>query len=112
MARYAELLELLRRQEREERAARAAAAAIDETVIPLHSPLPLVGVSIRTERGCQQNDRTLADGAGGQEERPADRDAADAEAPQGLPGWGGGGAAASPLRPGERRAAAGGGAAR
>ena len=25
-------------------------------------PLPLAGVSIRMERGCQQNDRTLADG--------------------------------------------------
>ena len=30
--------------------------AIDETVIPLHPPLPLAGVSIVMERGCQQND--------------------------------------------------------
>ena len=30
--------------------------AIDETVILLHSPLPLVGISIGMERGCQQND--------------------------------------------------------
>ena len=30
--------------------------AVDETVIPLHPPLPLVGVSIVMERGCQQND--------------------------------------------------------
>ena len=27
-------------------------------------PLPTVGVSIAMERGCQQNDRTLADGVG------------------------------------------------
>ena len=30
--------------------------APDETVILLHPPLPLVGVSIGMERGCQQND--------------------------------------------------------
>ena len=36
--------------------------AIGETVILLHPPLPLVGVSIATMRECQQNDRTLADG--------------------------------------------------
>ena len=30
--------------------------AVDETVILLHPPLPLVGVSIGMERGCQQND--------------------------------------------------------
>ena len=30
--------------------------AIDETVILLHPPLPLVGVPIVMERGCQQND--------------------------------------------------------
>ena len=30
--------------------------AIDETVILLHPPLPLVGVSIVMERECQQND--------------------------------------------------------
>ena len=30
---------------------------------PCLGPLPLVGVSIRMERGCQQNDRTLADAA-------------------------------------------------
>ena len=35
--------------------------AIGETVIQLHPPLPLVGVSIWTERRCQQND-SLADG--------------------------------------------------
>ena len=33
-----------------------------ETIIILHPPLPLVGVSIWMERGCQLNDRTLADG--------------------------------------------------
>ena len=36
--------------------------AVGETVILLHPPLPLGGASIGTERGCQQNDRTLADG--------------------------------------------------
>ena len=30
--------------------------AVDETVILLQPPLPLVGVSIWMERGCQQND--------------------------------------------------------
>ena len=30
--------------------------AVGETVILLRSPLPLVGVSIGMERGCQQND--------------------------------------------------------
>ena len=35
--------------------------AVDKTVILLHPPLPLVGVSMRMERGCQQND-SLADG--------------------------------------------------
>ena len=35
--------------------------AVGETVILLHSPLPLVGVSIVMERGCQQND-SVADG--------------------------------------------------
>ena len=30
--------------------------AVDETVILLHPPLPLVGVSIVMKRGCQQND--------------------------------------------------------
>ena len=30
--------------------------AVDETVILLHPPLPLVGVSIVMERRCQQND--------------------------------------------------------
>ena len=38
-----------------------ATVAIGETVILLTSPLPLVGVSIVMERGCQQND-SLADG--------------------------------------------------
>ena len=32
------------------------AVAPDETVILLHPPLPLVGVSMVMERGCQQND--------------------------------------------------------
>ena len=31
----------------------------ESSVIPLHPPLPVVGVLIRMERGCQQNDRTL-----------------------------------------------------
>ena len=35
--------------------------AVGETVILLHSSLPLVDVSIGMERGCQQND-SLADG--------------------------------------------------
>ena len=35
--------------------------AVGETAILLHSPLPVVGVSIAMERGCQQND-SLADG--------------------------------------------------
>ena len=35
--------------------------AIGETVILLHSPLPLLGVSIAIKRGCHQND-SLADG--------------------------------------------------
>ena len=33
-----------------------AELAVDETVIPLHPPLPLVGVSIAMERERQQND--------------------------------------------------------
>ena len=36
--------------------------AVGETVILLHPPLPLLGGSIRTERGCQRNGRTLAGG--------------------------------------------------
>ena len=39
----------------------ALGLAIGETVILLHSPLPLVGVSIVMMRECQQND-SLADG--------------------------------------------------
>ena len=39
-----------------------ACLAVGETVILLHPVLPLVGVSIGMKRGCQQNDRTLADG--------------------------------------------------
>ena len=39
----------------------AAGLAVGETVILLHPPLPLVGVSIGMERGCHQND-SLADG--------------------------------------------------
>ena len=35
--------------------------AVGETVILLHPPLPLLGVSIGMERGCQQND-SIADG--------------------------------------------------
>ena len=35
--------------------------AVGETVILLQPPLPLLGVSIAMERGCQQND-SLADG--------------------------------------------------
>ena len=35
--------------------------AVGETVILLHPPLPLVGVSIGMEGGCQQNG-SLADG--------------------------------------------------
>ena len=33
-----------------------ARMAVCETVILLHPPLPLVGISIGMERGCQQND--------------------------------------------------------
>ena len=42
---------------------RPAGLAVGETVILLHPPLPLVGVSIWTERGRQQRD-SLADGLG------------------------------------------------
>ena len=35
--------------------------AVGETVILLHPPLPLEGVSMWMEKGCQQND-SLADG--------------------------------------------------
>ena len=38
-----------------------ARLAIGEVVVLLHLPLPLAGVSIGMERGCQQND-SLADG--------------------------------------------------
>ena len=41
--------------------AETALLAVGETVILLHPPLPLVGVSIGMERGCQQND-SPADG--------------------------------------------------
>ena len=41
-----------------------AVLAPDETVILLHPPLPLAGVSIVMERGCRQNDRTLVRGQG------------------------------------------------
>ena len=34
----------------------ASSLAVDETVILLHPVLPLPGVSIAMERGCQQND--------------------------------------------------------
>ena len=39
-----------------------ASLAVGETALLLHPPLPLVGVSTGMERGCQHNDRTLADG--------------------------------------------------
>ena len=39
-----------------------ASVAVGETVFLLHPPLPLSGISIGMERGCQYNDRTLADG--------------------------------------------------
>ena len=39
----------------------AAVIAVGETVILLHPPLPLVGVSIAMERECQQNN-SLANG--------------------------------------------------
>ena len=38
-----------------------ARLAVGETVILLHRPLSLVGVSMWVERGCQQND-SLANG--------------------------------------------------
>ena len=38
-----------------------AGIAVGETVILLHPPPPLVGISIRTEKRCQQND-SIADG--------------------------------------------------
>ena len=38
-------------------------ACTAETVILLHPPLHLVGVSMRMERGCQRNDRSLVDGS-------------------------------------------------
>ena len=37
--------------------------AVSETVIVLHPPLPLVGVSTGGERERQQNDRTLVNGS-------------------------------------------------
>ena len=41
------------------------AIAVGGAVIPLDPPPPLVGVSVgMKKRGCQQNDGTLADGAG------------------------------------------------
>ena len=40
----------------------ATQVAVGETVILLHPPLPLAGVSIAMERERQQHDRTLADG--------------------------------------------------
>ena len=44
--------------------ASGAGAAVGETVILLHPPLPLVGVSMETTRECQQND-SFADGQAG-----------------------------------------------
>ena len=43
-------------------ATQADAAVGESYAIPLRPPLPLVGLSIRMERGCQHNDRTLANG--------------------------------------------------
>ena len=43
------------------RVASPACLAVRETVILLHAPLPLAGVSTEMKRGCQQND-SLADG--------------------------------------------------
>ena len=43
-------------------AGRSGRAVGQSSVILPHSALPLVGVSIGTERECQHNDRTLADG--------------------------------------------------
>ena len=39
-----------------------ALVAVGETVILLHPPVPLSGVSMGINRGCRQNDRSLADG--------------------------------------------------
>ena len=39
--------------------------AVGGTVILLHPALHVAGVAVRVERGCQQNERALADGAGG-----------------------------------------------
>ena len=50
--------------------ARAELAVGESSVILLLPAPPSVGVSIWTERGCQQNDRTLADG---QAERNAEQ---------------------------------------
>ena len=47
--------------EAEAEGAKAAMTAVGETVILLHPPLPLVGISTGINRGCQQND-SLADG--------------------------------------------------
>ena len=41
---------------RSQRSRREASLAVDETVILLHRPLPLVYISIRMARGCQQDD--------------------------------------------------------
>ena len=40
----------------------APTAAGDSPAILLHPPLHSVVVSIRTQRGCQQNDKTLVNG--------------------------------------------------
>ena len=44
------------------RSVRALNLVVGETVILLHPPLPSVAVSIKMERGLQQND-SLADGS-------------------------------------------------
>ena len=46
--------------------------AVRETVILLHPPVPLAGVSIGINRGCQQN-KSLAGGGGDQRQVPADQ---------------------------------------
>ena len=56
-----QLGELRTQCQREARTEAARLVAVGGTVILLHPPLTLVGVSIVMARGCQQND-SLADG--------------------------------------------------
>ena len=57
--------------------------AVGETVVLLHPPPPSAGVSIRTQQGRQQNDRTLGPGPSADPQlaghRPARRDAGRAD---------------------------------